>query len=483
MKMKIKFDIRSIMFFGLLLLPAMAFLQSKLHFFKRMELKGDVTIASGIPFSLPAWFSGDYQTAMERHLNDTYGFRNLSVRLNNQLEYSLFKKINAEDVILGKDNFLFVYNYIRAYYGTDFIGEDKIRERAQRIKFIQDTLARLNKTLIIIFAPGKASFYPEYIPDSCKRQRGKTNNEYYVKEANSLNINYIDFNRYFIENKYKSKYPLYPQYGIHWSYYGTCLAADSLIKYIENKRHILMPNIYWDQIDIKNKPAFSDYDIGDGMNLLFKFKCRDMAYPRVQYQSAIGKTKPSVLTVGDSHYFGMISLGISNAFSNSSFWYYNHEVHNDTVHGTESVADLNLKNEIADHDVFIIMATESTISDLGWGFIENVYNFFKGFDASIPHFEKKVTDKKSEIKASPGAMSDMAFKAKLKHISIDSMITIEATKAIVDDYKKKIDWQRKAIISNPDWMAQIKIKAAQRKLSIDSMITLDSKWVTNNAEK
>ncbi len=35
-----------------------------------------------------------------------------------------------------------------------------------------------------------------------------------------MGINHIDFNSYFVQNKGKSKYPLYPQYGIHWSYCG-----------------------------------------------------------------------------------------------------------------------------------------------------------------------------------------------------------------------------------------------------------------------
>ena len=434
---KIKYDIRHILLFGLMAMPVLVLVQSKWHFFKKMELKGDVTIASAIPFSIPQWFSGNYQTAMEKHLNDTYGFRNLNVRFNNQLEYSLFKKINAEDVIQGKNGYLFIYNYIKAYYGMDFIGEDKIRERSEQIKFIQDTLAKLHKTLIIVLAPGKASFYPEYIPDSCRRRIGKTNNTYYVREANRLDINYINFNSYFIENKYKSKYPLYPKYGVHWSYYGTCLAADSLIKYIEYKRNIKMPHIYWDQIDVKNKPAFSDYDIADGMNLLFKFKCNDMAYPRVQFQSAIGKTKPSVLVVGDSHYFGMMNLGITKAFSNSSFWYYNHEVYSDSIHGTEPVARLNLKNEIASHDVFIIMSTESTISDIGWGFIENVYNFFKGYDASIPHFKELVSTQIEKIKANAKMMAGIRSKPGTGISNVDSCITIYAIHSVLNDYNKK----------------------------------------------
>jgi|SRR6185437_6534139 len=477
------FDIKQLIFFGLFAMPVIALVQSKKHFFKKMELKGDVTIAGSVPFSIAGWFSGEYQDAKEKHLNDVFGFRDLCVRINNQVEFSLFKKINANSVILGKDNYLFEYNYIKAYFGTDFIGEDKIRERSERIRFIQDTLAKLNKTLMIVFAPSKVSFYPEYIPDSCWKPRGKTNYGYYVKYANALKINYIDFNRYFRENKFRSKYPLYPQYGVHWSYYGTCLATDSLIKYIEYKRHIKMPHIYWDRIVVQNKASYYDYDIADGMNLLFKFKSKPMAYPRVQFQPDVGKTKPSLLVVADSHYWGIEELGISNAFSQNDFWYYNREIYSARFHGLVTPAQLDLKKEIASHDVFIIMATESTISNIGWGFIENLYNHFKGYDARIPHFNEMVAKKKAYIVTDQKWMGLIKTKAHERQISEDSMMTLDAIWVIEQDYKKQIAWQREAIKNDPKWMELIRQKAQERRISIDSMITEDAIWVTDNTKK
>ncbi len=474
---------KHILSIAFLFIPLIAFIQSRNHFFKKLRLKGDVITAGEALFSFSGWFSGDYQTETEKYLNDNFGFRNVCVRINNQLEYSLFKKVNAKDVIIGKDNYLFEGSYIRAYFGSDFIGADKIIDRTMKMKYIQDTLVKLHKTLIIVFAPSKASFYPEYIPDSCIKQKGKTNYEAYAQYANGLHVNHIDFNKYFIENKNKSKYPLYPQYGVHWSFYGTCLATDSLIRYIEYKRGIRMPHIFWNQVDVKNAYAFSDYDIADGMNLLFKFGKQKLAYPRVQFESGTGKTKPSVLVVADSHYWGMFNLGISQAFLHNDFWYYNREVYSEKEHGLSSPGQLTLKNEIKDHDVFIIMATQSTLNDMGWGFVDNLYNFFKGTAGTIPHFNEKVATKKLYIRTNAKWMTDIGLKAQKKQISIDSMITLDAIWVVEDDYKKQLQWQRQAIKSNPKWMEQIKIKANARKLSVDSMVNLDAKWVTDNAEK
>ena len=351
-------------------------IQGKFNFIKLAPLKGAVSQPEKKYFKIKEWFSGEYQLQEEKYLNEVFGFRSVFVRINNQIAFSLFNKAKANGVIIGKKNYLYEQSYINAYYGVDFIGIDSINHRLQQLKYIQDTLIKQNKQIILVFAAGKGSFYPEYFPDKFKTKKGLTNYTKYVELASKIGLDYIDFNKYFLENKYKSKYPLYPKNGIHWSYYGMCVAADSIIRYIENIRHIDMPNIYWNDIDIYN-PKETDNDIGDGMNLLFKLRSGKMAYPHIQFQSDSGKTKPTVLVVSDSYYWGMFNFGISNAFSNSHFWYYNQQIFPDSYQTPLVTSQINLKDEIARHDVIIIMATEATLPNLGWGFIENTYDLFK----------------------------------------------------------------------------------------------------------
>jgi len=369
-----KREVLLLLILGLLIAPIF---QSKFDIIKLRPLKGAIKQAVKKDFTINKWFSGKYQEQEEKYLNKTFGFRSFFIRVNNQIAYSLFNKAKANGVIFGKKNYLFEENYIKAYYGTDYIGYDSIKHRMQRLKYIQDTLAKLNKNLIVIFAAGKGSFYPEYFPDKYKTEKKKTNYETYVELAKQLGVTYIDFNHYFVENKGKYPYPLYPQYGIHWSYYGMALAADSIIRFIENIRNIDMPNLYWHKIEI-SQPKKSDYDIANGINILFNLKSFNMAYPHIKIQSDSGKTKPSVLVVSDSFYWGMFNFGISKAFTNSHFWFYNKQIYPDSYKSPIETSQLNLRKQIANHDVFIIMATEATIPRLGWGFIESTYKLFKG---------------------------------------------------------------------------------------------------------
>lgn len=419
---------RRFLFISMLFLLIVPGIQNEFQFIELAPLKGAISQPEKNSFTLKEWFSGEYQTAEEKYINETFGFRSLFVRIDNQIAFSLFKRAKANGVIIGEKNYLFEENYIKAYNGTDFIGTDSILLRMQKLQFISDTLAKLNKNIIIVFAAGKGSYYPEYFPKKLRMKPGKTNYEYYTQSAKELGIKYIDFNKYFVDNKHKSKYPLYPQYGIHWSNYGMCVAADSIIRYIEKIRNIDLPNLYWTQVDLAEAKE-SDYDIADGLNIKFKLKSYKMGYPRIQFESESGKTKPSVLVISDSFYWGMYGFGITKAFLNSHFWYYNKQIYPESFEKPVETSQISLKDEIARHDVILIMATEATLPKLGWGFIETLSDYFRDINPTSEYdaeFQQKVNNLRSYIKTDKNWMEKITEKAANRKISIDSMVTLDA---------------------------------------------------------
>lgn len=413
--------------FAVMLIPM---IQENLHLKKEHPLKGDIQLPENIEFDKEDWFSGYYQEEKEKYINTAFGFRNQFVKLNNQIAYSIFRKAKANGVIIGKETYLYEKSYIDAYTGTDFLGKDSIDHTIARLKFISDTLNKLGKQLIVVFAAGKASFYPEYIPDKYLPVRGPTNYGYMSEEAKKARLNVIDFNKWFIDNKRRSKYPLYPQHGVHWSTYGTALAADSLLRKIEELRHIDVPELAFDGVSME-PPHDVDYDIADGMNLLFRFKSFDVAYPRMLPVNTEGKTRPKVLVISDSFYWGMYGLGIANCFENDHFWYYNRQVFPESSSKELLVENVDLGDALARHDVFVIMATEATLRKISWGFIENAEQYYKGL---APHkaapenvdYQNKVRDLVNYIRHDEKWFSDTKKRARERGVSLDSMLILEA---------------------------------------------------------
>ncbi len=367
--------------YGLLLVIIICFFlplfQSLFGIIKLKPLKGAITQPTSVEFTIDNWFSSSYQKQEDSYLNAVFGFRSSFIRIHNQIDYVLFNVANANGVIIGKNNVLFEKSYIDAYNGIDFIGRDSINKILYQLKYVTDTLEKLHKSIIVVFAPGKASFYPEYFPDNFKKPiPDNTNYKLLSSGANKIGLNIIDFNNWFLQNKFKSKYPLFPKHGIHWSKYGMVLAADSIIKKIEQLRGCNIPNITFNKIEI-NSPQEEDCDIGDGMNLFFDLKGFDMAYPKILISNDQKLYRPNLLVISDSFFWGMYNFGISNCFNKTHFWYYNKEVFPESAKKIVYTENLNIKQEVLENDVILIMATEANLKNIGWGFINTIYNHFK----------------------------------------------------------------------------------------------------------
>ena len=96
-----RLNIASWILVGLLLLPL---LQHATGLVKERKLKGAVTQAEVPRFTGENWWNMSYQDSLESAMNDRFGFRNLFIRINNQVAFSIYRKALASGVVIGKNN-------------------------------------------------------------------------------------------------------------------------------------------------------------------------------------------------------------------------------------------------------------------------------------------------------------------------------------------------------------------------------------------
>jgi len=394
------------LFVIILLLLFLPLIQQNLSIFSKSNLKGSYELTEKPRFSIENWLNNKFQSQSQLYLNDHFGFRPFFVRIYNQIHYSFYNIAKANGVIVGKDNYLFEENYIKAHLGLDFIGEKAIKEKVFKLKKIQDTLATKGIELIVMLAPGKASFYPEYIPDSYFENRNdSTNYKFYKKEIRANKIKLLDFNKWFIELKDTIHYKLFPKNGTHWSTYSQFLVTDSLIRYLNKitapKR---FPQLELDHVLISSKMRDQDQDIEDGMNLLFDIPDNEMAYPKIREVNCERREEPKLLTVADSYYKGIFKLAKeSGAIKKSMFWFYNKQVfpHADTI--DLRVEDVDIQKEIESNDIILLLATDANLFKFAFGFIDNVYDlyFTKLEDRKSYKREQRILNYVEEIRNDP----------------------------------------------------------------------------------
>lgn len=424
-----KKNIKYHLFVGILIILFVPMLFMQLSFIKIMPLKGAIAKIEKPDLSVVNWFSEAYQTQIEKYLNQNFGFRNFLVRLNNQLKYSFFNKAQANGVIIGKKNYLYEESYINTYYARDFIGKDKIEEQMQKLHVIQDSLESYGVDFLLVFAPGKASFYPEYIPDKYDNSKSTTNHQYFVAQAKSMGINHIDFSSWFISLKDTSTYCLYPKTGIHWSYYGMNLATDSLVTYIENLRNIDMPDLIWKTIELKSDLFGVDKDIEEGMNLLFPISNFAMPYPEINIVQD-KKIKPKTIVIADSFYWQLHNAGYSKSLFDAEFWFYFNQIYPPRNENKLSVKDLDLLDEFYQREVIILMCTEPFLKRNFWGFIDECY-------AQVTHDDSREKE-------------------------IQSIIS--------------------RILSNDEWAKSVREKADEKQIEFEEMLRLDAEYIYNKSQ-
>ncbi len=452
-------------------------IQEKCKIFKLRELDG-VEITTVKPeFSWSSWMKGDFQNQFNEYTDENFGLRNFFIRFYNQLDFSIFSKTHA-DVIVGKKGYLFQSSYTNEIIGKDFEGDSAMDVRIKKLKRIQDYLERKNTLLVTIEAPCKSDYFKEYLPDYYKnkatdRRNYNLLNKYAAKE----NINIIDLNKWVLQLKDTSRYPLFPQRGIHWSYYCMALCADSIKKYIEIEKNIHLRNFSW-TLDVSDSLRGTDYDLGNLLNIYRKLPSDAMAYPKYSFGNEDGVSKPKILVIADSFYWTVFNDGIfKNIFGKETFFYYLASVFPQENAQSGNVADLNLLKEVEDYDVVLLLQSSGNYGKPGLGFIE-------AMDFEFNKREQMTVTEKYFITQNPKQLAYAQHLADSIHVSIDSAKTIYANQR-VENYFNGVSNIKIQMRRNPGWMQSLYAKAFEQKLPVDKIMQQDAEWmyVTDNMGK
>lgn len=398
-------------------------------------LKGYTKPSVPVTLSAESWLDGSYQKYKEQAIADSSYMLPFLIRLHNEIEFYAFSKVHVQSIIQGQSGYLFDREDIAAYCGSDQVGTVFIEDQVRKLKFIEQQLKPYGKSIVVVLVPGKSSLLPEYLPANIPGPGRLTNLSQYVRQLETERVPFINFAAYFKRLKRSSSYPLFGKYAVHWSNYASTIASDSIIRYMEHLYGIDMTNCTWKTV--KTQAAHgTDIDFLEALNLLHYPNLPKMGYPDYQYDLSEKQAKPPFLAIGDSYYWGLPEF--QTPFSDYHFWFYNNEVYPETSVSSLFTYQLNLKAELAKHDIILFFASEANLKDLGWGAIDRIAQELKN---------------------------------------------PETIRFLHDDYTKKTQKIIQSIRGVPQWLQAITQKAAEKHISVDSMLTLDARWVYHQYEQ
>lgn len=361
-----------LVFFLLLLFLPM--IQQQFKFVKEKNLDAVDNSLETPEVSFSNYFDGKFQIEFEKPLDVNTGFRKTLIRLQNQLYYSVFNITKAGSVVIGENQYLYGKSHLFGYSGEDFVGKEAIDLQIEKIKVIEQELNKKNVLLLFAFAPGKGSYFPENIPKEYLKKyvKDSTNYSYYTLACRKAGFNLVDLRSYFLSIKDTIKHPLFSQVGVHWTDYAAFLAIDTIVKKIEEIKKIKLYDFKISSFEYRDTIKRADKDAENMMNLFCSLPAYKMAYLKIDYFKDSNSVKPNLLTISDSYFSTVVATGIvDSVFSGWSYWNYNA-----CASSNKASKIFNLKYELEKRDVILLMATDATLGQFPYGFIDNVYELY-----------------------------------------------------------------------------------------------------------
>ncbi|MES2556631.1 MAG: hypothetical protein V4604_10800 [Bacteroidota bacterium] len=318
-----------------------------------------------------SWWNGDFQKQLETYASDSSALHPACVRLRNQLEFSLFDKLNAQDIY--EFNGIF-YRYANPAYNEQsaFVGMEKIHRQTSQLAELNKQWQQQGKRLYIIITPSKLHYYRDQLPEWNKTNSRNTNYIQYKKALLAAGINVLDTDAWFLERKRKGGIPAMAKGGVHWTLYGGALAIDSLIE-----RHNRDQKTNFQRVKMAVEPSDKIYpeDV-DAVNL-----CNLSAPPQEKGLKLIhfpAPTQPKqrlrAVVISDS-YFHVIAwtpLHVQVLDPETPFYYYYHTRYTATDPAGKKFSKQQVKTDISASDCIIIITDIQNLEQFGFGFIESL---------------------------------------------------------------------------------------------------------------
>ncbi len=361
---------KKIWFIVLLAVLFLPMLQTFFHVVDEKPLDGAFVEAKKPVVNIRTLFNETAQDSLMTWCTEQTGFRKPMIRLNNQLLYSAFGKVSAIGPVKGKDGYTFIEeSYIISYTGETYIGKDAVEKNTSQLKLIQDMLHTKGITMLPVFVLGKASYYPELIPDKYIAKRNTTNNyQEYLKAFADQGVEMIDFNRWLCGKKGTEAHPVYCNLSAHWTVYTASLAMDSLVRYMEDKTQQEQAHFHIEGFDTTYLMNQDD-DLYRMMNLMFPMKHNTIDQPQFGFTEGY---KPKVLAISDSYWWTVYAWNVAlpqNLFSDGGFWFYNKTIYPERS-PIQNVESVDYRQEIENQEFVLLVCTEATNHLWPYGFIE-----------------------------------------------------------------------------------------------------------------
>jgi hypothetical protein len=286
-----------------------------------------VSAAAPTPWTLGAFISGETQKAFSTSLGRSLPVFPISVRVKNQLLYSLFGVSGASNLIIGRERQLFESLYVEEFCSRGAPPDkDAVDAWAARLRAIQTAVEAKGKRFIYLITPSKAARYSGYLPptlDCPALANGRTDKlAPYLAALEAHRVAHVDGAGLTAASMANYPIDLFPRGGTHWNYLASALSARALTTSLNRdgrRSPVPVYDFHWRE---KSEAQGTDRDLLDLLNLLWP----DARYPTAAVSARAVEAcaaAPKLLAVGGSFLVQVVSNLVEAPCSpRTDYWHY-----------------------------------------------------------------------------------------------------------------------------------------------------------------
>lgn len=223
--------------------------------------KTDFAVEKKTPVPFPELIDPDdgklninFLSEMGDYFTERFAFRQEMTTLDAKLSAALTDTSVKDQVVYGKDGWLYYFETLDEYFGRNTLSERGINNCVKNLKLINDHCDSKGIKFVYSMPSIKADLYPEHMPFNYIK--GNDNNREKLKSGlDKAGVSYVDLHEAFSNDPRV----MYHKLDSHWNNEGAAFAAK-----------LLQDNVGGESIDYKNE----EYDVkkdfrGDIYGMLF----------------------------------------------------------------------------------------------------------------------------------------------------------------------------------------------------------------------
>lgn len=485
-----------IILFGILMLFLfLPLMEEHFKLFKFERLSGVYHKAPKPELTFENYKNGQWQQQSETYIGENFGFRIPVIRLYNQYVYAFYHKTFSNEVVIGKDGWLYQKDGVVQYFGrmnkrhnlTNEEFEQNLAIETRSLVKLRAILKEYGVELMTFTLPVKSYIYPEHLRPQRFIDTTFHADVYYNEQLTKAGFPHINMTPWFQQLRNDYPFTLFYEKGSHWAS-GAVLATDSLFRFMETLKgdhlaRIVMGTPY----EVAEKDVNSkDRDLAELLNIVKIPKQRMPLWEiPVTMEADSNTVYPTALFIGTSYFWYMTPrVPFEKVFSDRHLIFYDATYYTDEEQTILDLSQINYLLEVLCHDYVIYFKNAPQLYNDGFQFFGKT---LIGLCISDERYQEKMEEVADSLELYHPVnwwdRKDYLNYARIK-LTRNPELFEELRGTQVPTCRNpevKLLLAEREIRHNKDWAFLMQCKAEHDSLNLDKVIEIEGENLLNGA--